>query len=46
MLRDLLVSCLHRVLKDHYENLIVLKPGITYKEIFGDLERRFQVDNP
>lgn len=31
MKRDLFVTCLHRVLREHYENLIVLKPSMTFR---------------
>ena len=44
--RDLFLTCLHKNLKEHYENLITLNPAMTYNALFDDLERSFSMDNP
>ena len=44
--RDLFVNCLHASLKEQYENVIALKAGTTFEEIYDDLEKQFAMDNP
>jgi hypothetical protein len=44
--RDLLVNCLHVVLKRKCDASILTKPDLTFAEIWKDLERLYSVDDP
>ena len=44
--RDLFLTCLHKNLKEHYENMIALRPSTTFNEVMEDMEKAFGMDNP
>ena len=44
--RDLLVSCLHSVLGRRYQSMVLAKPGLSFNDIWRDLEKHFAIDDP
>jgi hypothetical protein len=44
--RDLLVNCLHGLLRKKYDSAIIARPERTFTEIWRDLERLYSVDDP
>jgi hypothetical protein len=44
--RDLFLTCLHKTLREHYENLISLNPSTTFNNIMEDIKKQFGMDNP
>ena len=44
--RDILINCLHGVLRKRYEARILAQPNLTFEEVWKDLEDHYQVDDP
>ena len=44
--RDLLINCLVGTLKKQYDAAVLRKPGTTFADVWGHLEKRYQVDDP
>ena len=46
MLRDLLLTRVHNILRDQLREMINKKPSMTFQEVYDHLQKYFSVDDP
>ena len=44
--RDLLINCLHGVLRNKYKSMITRMPSLKFEDIWEELVKLFRIDNP